>query len=549
MVTLKKSFLLFALAALSSLPGIACTNLIVGKNASADGSVIVSYNADSYGLFGFLRHFPATTNNPAGTMRDVIDWDSSRPLGKIPEAANTYNVIGNMNQYQVTIGETTFGGRPELVDTTATMDYGSMIYIALQRSRSAREAIKVMTDLATEYGYCSEGETFTIADPNEAWIMEMVGKGPGMHGAVWVAVRVPDDCICAHANQSRIRQFDMNDKQNVIFSPDVVSFAREKGYFNGINKDFSFADAYCPVDFEGLRFCEARVWSFFRMFDPDMDSYISYIEGKSKTPMPLFIKPYRKVSVRDIQTAMRDHYEGTPFDMTSDIGAGPFHSPYRLRPLTWKVDSIKGFNERPISTQQTGFTFVAQMRANMPDDIGGVLWFGLDDANMTVYTPVYCCTTKVPDCYSKDNGDFVTFSWKSSWWIYNWVSNMIYPRYDLMIGDLRKRQKGFEDYFAANQSKVEAEALALYKTDPAKAQAYLNDYTDKCATDVFNSWKELGTFLIVKYNDGVVKQEKDGKFLRDKYNQALPVSNPGYPKDFLRKILRETGDRYIEPKN
>jgi len=452
-----------------------------------------------------------------------------------------------MNQFQVTIAETTFGGRPALVDTTAVMDYGSLMYVALQRSRSAREAIKVMTDLVAEYGYASEGESFTIADPNEAWIMEMVGKGFGMHGAVWVAVRIPDDCIAAHANQSRIHQFDMNDTQNVLYSPDVVSFAREKGYFNGINKDFSFADAYAPTDFEALRFCEARVWSFYRMFNPDMDSYLSYIKGQSKTPIPLYVKPFRKVSVRDVQTAMRDHYEGTELDMAHDPGAGQYHSPYRLSPLTWKVDSIKGFNERPISTQQTGFTFVAQMRADLPDPVGGVLWFGLDDANMTVYTPVYCGVTNVPDCYAQGHGDYITFSWDSAWWIYNWVSNMIYPRYDLMIGDLRKKQQAFEDNFAANQPRIEAEALRLLKVDSLKAQEYLNNYTNDCATNTFKSWKEFGTYLIVKYNDGVVKQEKDGKFARGAYNQALPVLRPGYSPETLREILKATGDRYKVP--
>lgn len=547
MVTFKKTFLLLLVMAMTYSSVMACTNLIVGKKASADGSVIVSYNADSYGLYGYLCHYPATKSNPAGSMREIVDWDTNRPLGKIPEAVNTYNVIGNMNQFQVTIAETTFGGRPALVDTTAVMDYGSLMYVALQRSRSAREAIKVMTDLVAEYGYASEGESFTIADPNEAWIMEMVGKGFGMHGAVWVAVRIPDDCIAAHANQSRIHQFDMNDTQNVLYSPDVVSFAREKGYFNGINKDFSFADAYAPTDFEALRFCEARVWSFYRMFNPDMDSYLSYIKGQSKTPIPLYVKPFRKVSVRDVQTAMRDHYEGTELDMAHDPGAGQYHSPYRLSPLTWKVDSIKGFNERPISTQQTGFTFVAQMRADLPDPVGGVLWFGLDDANMTVYTPVYCGVTNVPDCYAQGHGDYITFSWDSAWWIYNWVSNMIYPRYDLMIGDLRKKQQAFEDNFAANQPRIEAEALRLLKVDSLKAQEYLNNYTNDCATNTFKSWKELGTYLIVKYNDGVVKQEKDGKFARGAYNQALPVLRPGYSPETLREILKATGDRYKVP--
>ena len=397
----------------------ACTNLIVGKNASTDGSTIVSYSADSYGLFGELYHYPAATY-PKGTMLKVYEWDTGKYLGEIEQARQTYNVVGNMNEYQVTIGETTFGGRPELADSTGIIDYGSLIYIGLQRSRTAREAIKVMTDLVQQYGYYSEGESFTIADPNEIWIMEMIGKGPGIRGAVWVAVRVPDDCISAHANQSRIHQFDMNDKENCIYSPDVVSFAREKGYFSGVNKDFSFANAYAPLDFGARRFCEARVWSYFNKFTDNGKDYLPYIEGKTNTPMPLFVKPKHKLSVQDVKDMMRDHYEGTPLDISNDFGAGLYKTPYRLSPLNFKVGDREYFNERPISTQQSGFVFVAQMRANKPDPIGGVLWFGVDDANMAVFTPVYCCATKAPVCYTRvDGADYITFSWNSAFWIFN----------------------------------------------------------------------------------------------------------------------------------
>lgn len=524
--------------------GWACTNLIVGKKASADGSVIVSYSADSYGMFGFLCHYPAA-QHPAGAMRSIYDWDSGKYLEQIKEAKQTYNVIGNMNEFQVTIGETTFGGRPELVDTTGVMDYGSLIYVALQRSRTAKEAIKVMTDLVKEYGYYSSGESFSIADPNEVWIMEMIGKGPGMKGAVWVAVRIPDDCIAAHANQSRIHKFNMNDKDNCLYSPDVISFAREKGYFNGANKDFSFADAYCPLDFSGLRACEARVWSYYNMFSKATgQAYLSYVQGESSEPMPLYVKPDRKISVRDIQQAMRDHYEGTPLDITKDMGAGPFNMPYRLSPLTFKVDDTEYFNERPISTQQSAFTFVAQMRASMPDAIGGVLWFGLDDANMTVFTPVYCNTDRVPNVYAEGNGDCVTFSWDSAFWIYNWVADMIRPRYSLMIEDMRNVQNGLENTFEQAQSGVETAAMKLYNEDPEKAKEFLTNYTHMTAQSAVDSWKKLGEFLIVRYNDGAMKKMKDGKLMRPETGNTAPLVRPGYPEEFLRELVKATGDRY-----
>ena len=536
---IKKFFVAALLAVACVVNGWACTNLIVGKKASADGSVIVSYSADSYGMFGFLCHYPAATH-AAGTMRSIYDWDSGKYLGQIKEAPQTYNVIGNINEFQVTIAETTFGGREELVDTTGIMDYGSLIYVALQRSRTAKEAIKVMTDLVKEYGY------YSIADPNEVWIMEMIGKGPGVKGAVWVAVRIPDDCIAAHANQSRIHKFNMKDKDNCLYAPDVISFAREKGYFNGVNKDFSFADAYCPLTFSGLRACEARVWSFYNMFSKTTgQAYLSYIEAKSKEPMPLYVKPDRKVSVRDIQNAMRDHYEGTALDITNDLGAGPFKMPYRLSPLTFKVDGKTYFNERPISTQQSAFSFVSQMRSNLPDAIGGVLWFGLDDANMTVFTPVYCNTNKVPAPYAQGEGDCVTFSWNSAFWIYNWVAEMIRPRYDLMIGDMRNVQNGLEDTFANAQEGIESAALKLYAQDQQKAKDFLTEYTSMTAQTTIDSWKKLGEFLIVRYNDGVVKRMKDGRLQRPETGNVAPLDRPGYPADFLKEYVKATGDRYL----
>lgn len=538
--------LLLVTAVATYLP--ACTNLIVGKNASTDGSTIVSYSADSYGLFGELYHYPAGIH-PKGTMIDIHEWDTGKYLGRIEQAHQTYNVIGNMNEFQLTIGETTFGGRPELVDTTGIIDYGSLIYLALQRSRNAREAIKVMTELVQEYGYYSSGESFTIADPNEIWIMEMIGKGPGVRGAVWVAVRVPDDCISAHANHSRIHQFDLDDKENCMYSSDVISFAREKGYFSGVNKDFSFSKAYAPTGFGELRYCEARVWSYYNMFTNDGQKYLSYIKGNDPTPMPLFVKPNRKLSVQDVKNAMRDHYEGTPLDISQDFGAGPHHAPYRLSPLDFEVDGQKYFNERPISTQQSGFVFVAQMRADLPDAIGGVLWFGTDDANMTVFTPVYCCTDKVPVCYTRvDGADYITFSWNSSFWIFNWVANMVYPRYDLMIGDVRATQQELENTLNAAQSGIESAALKLWETDPDQAKKLLTSYTNLTAQSTFDTWKRLGEYLVVKYSDGVIRRTNpDGSFQRNSIGQPAGVIRPGYPEDFLREYVKQTGDRYKMP--
>lgn len=543
----KLLFLLVVWAGVAS-ASLACTNLIVGKNASADGSTIVSYSADSYGLFGYLCHYPAATH-PKGTMVDIHDWDTGKYLGQIEQARKTYSVIGNINEYQLTIAETTFGGRPELADSTGIIDYGSLIYLGLQRARTAREAISVMTNLVKEYGYYSEGESFTIADPNEVWIMEMIGKGPGVRGAVWVAVRVPDDCIAAHANQSRIRQFNMDDKENCLYSPDVISFAREKGYFNGVNKDFSFADAYNPLDFGGIRYCDARVWSYYNKYAAGMEAYLPYIKGDVKAErMPLFVKPVRKLSVQDVMNAMRDHYEGTPLDLTKDLGAGPFHSPYRPSPLSFKVDGKEYFNERPIATQQTAWSFVSQMRADLPDMVGGVFWFGTDDANTTVYTPVYCGTTQVPDCLREDKADYVTFSWDSSFWIFNWVANMVYPRYSLMIDDVRAEQHRLEDTYLDAQQGIEQAALKMYQTSPEQARAFLTNYSVMTANCAFDAWKRLGEFLIVKYNDMVVrKQLKNGEFERTETGMAAPVIRPAYPEEFLREVVKATGDRYLIP--
>ena len=543
---MKKLFLTVVTLLTAITSGMACTNLIVGKAASADGSVIVSYSADSYGMYGYLCHYPAAVH-AEGTWREVYDWETGRYTGRIPEAAQTYNVIGNINEHQVTIAETTFGGREELVNPEGIIDYGSLIYIALQRSKTAREAIDVMTSLVEEYGYNSGGESFTIADPNEVWIMEMIGKGPEYKGAVWVAIRIPDDCISAHANQARIRQFPLKDKKNCLYSKDVIKFAREKGYFDGKDSEFDFAAAYCPADFGGLRYCDARVWSYFNMFAAtDMNEYLPWAMGDaSATPMPLYVQPKQKVSVRDVQNAMRDHYEGTPMDITQDLGAGPWSMPYRPSPLSFKVDDKTYFNERPISTQQTAFTFVSQMRSELPNAIGGVLWFGTDDANMAVFTPVYCCTNVVPECYKREMADAVTFSANSAFWLFNMVSNMVYPRYSALIGDLKKVQQGCEDAFAANQAAVEAKAQELYNDNPPKAVAMLTKYTAEMAMSTMEAWGNLAKFLIVKHNDMVVKPEENGVFKRIETGEAVSPVRPGYPEHFNRRVAGETGDRYL----
>ncbi len=536
------------LAATSVLASWACTNIIVGKKASVDGSVLVSYSADSYGCYGVMQHF-APGCHPHGSVRPVYDWETNAYKGTIPEAPVTYNVVGNMNEHEVTIAETTFGGREELVDTAGLLDYGSLIYIALQRSRTAREAIDVMTSLVEEYGYCSEGETFTLADPQEAWIMEMVGKGPGVKGAVWVAVRIPDDCVCAHANQSRIHRFMHYDKKECLFAKDVVSFARSKGLYKGKDKDFDFAATYCPIDFSGARACEARVWGFYRLCVDGMDRYFEYASGKdlTATPMDLFYRPNKQLSVQDVQAAMRDQYEGTPLDMTHDAGAGVYQSPYRPRPLFWEHEGKKYFNERPIGTQQSSFTFVAQMRASLPDAIGGVLWFANDDSKTSAYTPVYCCVDTIPACYTKTSGDDVSFSFKSAFWMCNWVANMVYPRFSLLYPDLEKRRTALEKSFFNQQQEVEAKALQLYGQDSKKAVAYLTDYSTAMADRMMEEWMQLAQFLIVKYNDNVVKPETDGVFLRTKDGLGAKVQSVGYPKATYERIIKETDDRFLVP--
>ncbi len=542
---MKKNLLLAAFIMAASYAS-ACTNFIVGKNASTDGSVICSYSADSYGMFIGLAHYPAG-KHPKGEMRKVYDWDTNVYHGEIPEAEETYNVIGNINEWQLTIGETTYGGREEMVDPSGILDYGSLIYIALQRSKTAREAIKVMTTLAQTYGYNSEGETFTLCDPNEAWIMEMMGKGPGSKGVVWVAQRIPDDAICGHANQSRIGKFNMKDKENVLYSKDVIKFAREKGWFTGKDADFSWKMAYAAPDFSGRRICDARVWAFFNRHKAGMDRYLPWALGKDPDAedMPLWIVPDKKLSVQDMEDAMRDHYEGTPLAIDStSIGGGIWQMPYRPTPLYFEVDGKQYFNERPTSTQQSGFVYVSQMRSWLPREIGGVLWFGNDDGNMVAFTPIYCGNTVQPRCYNTPGADAVNFSMDNAYWVENWVSNMVYPRYSALFPDLKAVRDSLEQSYFAMQPTLEKEVAALYATDKAAALKRLNDYSNLKAQQMLDRWKQLAFYLIVKHNDMAVKPEENGHFKLTPEGLGATVKRPGYPQTFRKRLVKETGSKY-----
>ena len=528
----------------------ACSNFIVGKKASVDGSVMCSYSADDYGMFQNLCHYPAA-KHAKGEMRKIYDWDTNKYHGEIPEAAQTYSVIGNINEWQVTIGETTYGGREEMVDSTGIMDYGSLIYVALQRSKTAREAVKVMTTLANTYGYNSEGETFTICDPNEAWIMEMMGKGAGSKGAVWVALRIPDDAVCAHANQSRIGKFNMKDKKNVMYAKDVVSFARSKGWFQGKDADFSWKMAYAKPDFSGRRFCDARAWSMLNHFY-DMTPYLDWALGKNPDAqdMPLWVVPNKKVSVQDVENVMRDHYEGTPLSVAdgSDIGGGIWEMPYRPTPLMYKVDGKQYFNERPVSTQQSGFVFVSQMRSWLPREIGGVFWFANDDANMAAFTPVYCSMTERPECYNTPGADALHFSKKNAYWVCNMTSNMVYPRYSLMFPTLKEVRDSLDSSYFAAQAGVEKKAQELYAQNPQAAVKYLNDYSVEKAQQMLARWNQLFEFMVVKYNDMIIKPtDKNGTFKKTPYGLGATPVRPGYPEKFAKQLVKQSGDKFLVP--
>ena len=536
---MKKLYTILALSC-AWMAGMACTNFLVGKDASADGSTMISYAADSYALYGFLHHAPAA-DHPAGAMREVNDWDTGKPLCTIPQVAHTYNVVGNMNEHQLTIGETTWGGRPEL-ETGEGIDYGSLIYIALERCKTAREAIKCMTDLVAEYGYASSCETFSIADPNEVWLMELIGKGKVEKGAVWVATRIPDDCIAAHANQARFTTINFKDKANWMWSKDVVKFARKQGYFTGKDEEFNFQEAYAPYDFSGLYVCEARVWSFFRKFSDDMDKYFDFASGKTFVEtggkdagerMPLYIRPNHKVTAQELKNCMRDQYEGTPLDITQGPDAGPWNSKLRYGSLGFQYDSVQYWFERPIATQQTAWSFVAQMRGYESAKAGGILWFGVDDAASTVYVPMYCSITQVPNCFAESNGDMYTYSPTSAWWTYNIVANWAYTKYSAMMPDIQKVQAAWEDKFNSQVAAVDAQVAEL---DGEKAIEFLTRYSCSQAEESTAAWKDLGIYLFVKYLDGQQRKEKDGEFLRNAYGLPEGPNRVPYPASFLKSV-------------
>lgn len=519
----------------------ACTNLLVTKGASKDGSTMISYTADSHTLYGELYHWPAA-DYPPGTMLKIFEWDTGEYKGEIPQVAHTYNVIGNMNEHQLAIGETTYGGREELHNPSGIMDYGSLIYIALQRAKTAREAINIIADLMENYGYCSEGESFSISDPNEVWIMEIIGKGPDKKGAVWVSRRIPDGYICGHANQSRIQTFPLNDPDNCLYEKDVINLAREKGWFNGKDEEFSFSDTYNPVDFGGARFCEARVWAMFNRVKKGFgEQYLDYAMGKNlKNRMPLWIKPDEKISLYEAMELMRDHYENTPMDMNNDVGAGPYKVPIRWRPMTWKInkdDKVTYLHERATSTQQTGFSFVTQSRSWLPDAVGGIFWFGVDDTYTTVYTPMYTSIIETPSNFAAGNGSMMEFSDSAAFWIFNQVSNFAYTRWIDMIPEIRDLQRELEMSYINNSANIDEKAVELYNQNPELAVKFLTEYSVSKGSQTFSAWKKLYANLFTKFMDGNIKTvDPDKKF--------PTVKQPGYGTEWYKLIVKETGDRF-----
>ncbi len=512
---------------------LACTNILITKGASKDGSTMITYAMDSHELYGQLDYRPAGIHLP-GMMREIIDSETGEFLGRVKEVPVTYARVGFINEHQLAIGETTFTGREELTGPAGIIDYGSLMFMALERCKTAREAVETMARLVDEYGYASTGESISIADPNEAWIFEIIGKGEGQKGAVWVALKIPDGYISAHANLARIRRFPLNDKENCLYSKDVISFAREKGWYKGEDKDFSFADTYCPPDFGGLRYCESRVWSVFRRSAPSLNLSSDFMKGiKDASLPPLWIKPDQKLSVRDVMELMRDHFEGTEFDMTKDVGAGPFKLPYRWRPMEWELDGQKYLHERAISTQQTAASFVTQSRSWLPDPIGGIIWFGMDDSYSSVYVPFYSGIQAIPKAWGEESGSFDEFSWDSAFWIFNWVANTAYSRYSDMIVDIQNVQRELEGKFMAEQQDVELNAAELYGESPIQAREYLTKYSNTQADLVLSRWKKLGEFLLWKYLDGNLHTDKGLKTRR---------VHPRYPDEWYRRIVREKGD-------
>ena len=573
-------FVLTAALGLNAVDSHACTNVLVTKGASIDGSNMISYAADSHQLYGELYYKPARVWGK-DDMRPIYDWDSGKFLGYIPQVPRTYQRVGNMNEHQLIIAETTYGGRAELEDPKGIMDYGSLIYVALERAKTAREAIAVIADLANTYGYYSSGESFSIADTEEVWVMDLIGKGPDNKGIVWVARRVPDGYICSHANQARISTFPQDDPENCMFAPDVISFAREKGYFTGEDKDFSFCDAYAPLDFSGMRACEARSWAAFNILcdgkftfedengnivTKDAYDYIDYAMGYDKSKrFPLFVKPSRKISVKDVADVMRDHYEGTPMDMTTDIGAGGNALPYRWRPMGFEHDGKEYINERAIATQQTGFWFVGQSRSWLPDEIGGVNWFGCDDAATSYLTPIYTSIYEIPECFREGNGNMITYSPTSAFWMTNRVANACYKAYDIMFPTIDAEIDAWEAAMVEAVAKADVEALAIYKAadqaprkrirrndkarkvvDPfVEVREYLTAFSVDNAQKIFEKWVALEQLLLVKFIDGNVKaQNEDGSFVTNEYTDCIPdkITQPGYTDTWKKVVAQEHGD-------
>ncbi len=549
---MRKYFLFVLFLSSSYITTLACTNFLVTKGATVDGSTMITYAADSHTLYGELYFTPAA-DYEKDAMLDIYEWDTGKFLGKIKQVPHTYSVVGNINEHQVAIGETTFGGREELWhQTKALVDYGSLMYITLQRAKTAREAIEIMTEIVEEYGYYSEGESFSISDPNEVWIMEMIGKGEFELGAVWVALKVPDGYVCGHANQARITTFPLNDPDNCLYSKDIFSFARERGWFDGLNKDFSFSDVFAPTDFGAARYCDSRVWMGFSRISSGLESYVDYVSGKVKyddkgfaiNKIPLWVKPDSLLKVSDVMRMMRDHFEGTPLDMTEDIGAGPYKLPYRSRPLDWKVDSVMYCNERAVSTQQTGFSFIAQSRSYLPDPIGGIIWFGVDDTYSTCYVPMYCGINQVPSSFAVGNGDMLTYSETSAFWTFNLVSNLTYLRYDSMIKDVVKVQEQQERKFFKMVPAIDAAAVSLINNgDKQSAIDLVTEFSVNAGDNTVKIWKELWQYLLIKYKDGNIMKEKDGAFERTETGVAAYPDQPGYPDDWYRAIINQTGDK------
>lgn len=531
----------------------ACTSIIVGKKASADGSVMCTYNIDAWGAMHKMQHLEGGTHKP-GTMREIYDRDTRVYYGEIPEAPVTYLVNGHINEWQVSIGESTFDGRPELVDTTGIIDYGSLMTLGLQRARTAREAIQVMTSLADKYGFNSWGESFTVCDPNEAWLLEMAGCGPGSHDVVWIAVRVPDNAVMAHANQSRIRQVDLTDTANVKISSNCISFARKRGYFKGKDSEFSFSDAYGPATFGSRRLGEMRVWTIYKRLTGGMDRYIPYVEGRKPMsevePLPMWIVPDKPLSVNTVIECLRDHHEDTPFafDEDDDPGSGISDSPYRPTPFSYDDDGTTLFHERAVSTAHTAFSFVSQLRGFMPREVGGVIWWGNDDSGMIAYTPVYCCAGRVPRCYDTPGADAFNFSDENAYWVCNWVSNMVYPRWNMLYPELQQVRDSLQASYFAQQAEIERRAMQRLSTDRDGAIELLTDYGDQVGKRMVERWKQMAWHMIVKYNDGIVRQEdENGQYKRNSSGYRPRVTHPGMSKKTRHRIHKSTGTRYEVP--